>query len=109
MIDLSRHFQPLASIRSIIDSLSYAKLNVLHMHMSDEQSFPMVQKDGLFAVPFYTRTNTRIFAKTGSGQRTGKVEKEGLVSAGGQDVPKALGRGVLRPRAVHAGRSREYD
>ena len=43
MIDLSRHFQPLASIRSIIDSLSYAKLNVLHMHMSDEQSFPMVQ------------------------------------------------------------------
>ena len=44
MIDLSRHFQPLASIRSIIDSLSYAKLNVLHMHMSDEQSFPMESK-----------------------------------------------------------------
>jgi hexosaminidase len=41
MVDLSRHFQPLASIRSIIDGLSYAKLNVLHMHMSDEQSFPM--------------------------------------------------------------------
>jgi len=41
MIDLARHFQPLAAIRSTIDSLAYAKMNVLHMHISDEQSFPM--------------------------------------------------------------------
>jgi hexosaminidase len=41
MIDVSRHFQPLASIRSIIDSLAYAKMNVLHMHASDEQSWPV--------------------------------------------------------------------
>ena len=41
MIDVSRHFQPLASIRSIIESLAYVKMNVLHIHMSDEQSFPM--------------------------------------------------------------------
>ena len=41
MIDVSRHFQPLASIRSIIASLAFAKMNVLHMHMSDEQSFPL--------------------------------------------------------------------
>ena len=41
MIDLARHFQPLAAIRSIIDSLAYAKMNVLHMHITDEQSFPM--------------------------------------------------------------------
>lgn len=41
MIDCSRHFQTLASIRSVIDSLAYAKMNVLHMHMSDEQSWPL--------------------------------------------------------------------
>ena len=40
MIDSARHFETLASIRTIIDSLPYAKLNVLHWHMSDSQSFP---------------------------------------------------------------------
>eukprot|EP01062_Namystynia_karyoxenos_P048309 TRINITY_DN3672_c0_g1_i4.p1 TRINITY_DN3672_c0_g1~~TRINITY_DN3672_c0_g1_i4.p1 ORF type:complete len:529 (+),score=186.51 TRINITY_DN3672_c0_g1_i4:78-1664(+) len=41
MIDTARHFQTLRSIRAVIDSLPYAKLNVLHWHMSDSQSFPM--------------------------------------------------------------------
>lgn len=44
MIDTARHFQSEASIRSIIDSLTYAKLNVLHWHMSDSQSFPLQSK-----------------------------------------------------------------
>jgi len=30
MVDTARHFETLASLRHIIDSLSYAKLNVLH-------------------------------------------------------------------------------
>ena len=44
LIDVARHFLPLASIRSIIDSLAYVKMNVLHIHMSDTQSFPMQSK-----------------------------------------------------------------
>ncbi len=40
MLDAARHFLPLASIRAIVDSLAYAKLNVFHWHMSDSQSFP---------------------------------------------------------------------
>ena len=41
MIDTARHFEPLDAIKKIIDSLPYAKLNVLHWHMSDSQSFPL--------------------------------------------------------------------
>jgi hexosaminidase len=44
MIDTARHFQNLASIRGIVDSLPFAKLNVLHWHMVDTQSFPFQSK-----------------------------------------------------------------
>lgn len=41
MIDSARHFLTVAAIKRTIDSLQYAKLNVLHWHMSDSQSFPL--------------------------------------------------------------------
>jgi hexosaminidase len=44
MIDTSRHFLTEHAIRDIIDSLPYSKLNVLHWHMSDTQSFPLQVK-----------------------------------------------------------------
>lgn len=40
MVDVSRHWESLQSLKNIIDSLTYAKLNVLHIHMSDIESFP---------------------------------------------------------------------
>lgn len=40
MIDSSRHFLPVPVIKRIMDGMVSAKLNVLHWHLTDAQSFP---------------------------------------------------------------------
>ena len=40
LVDTSRHFQPVATLKRLILSLTYSKVNTVHWHIVDQQSFP---------------------------------------------------------------------
>ena len=40
MIDTARHFLSLDTIYQTIDAMMYNKLNILHWHITDAESFP---------------------------------------------------------------------
>ena len=42
MIDTARHYMPVQFIQHIIDGMAALKLNVMHWHIVDAQSFPYV-------------------------------------------------------------------
>eukprot|EP01084_Bolivina_argentea_P111436 198816_1 len=44
LIDTGRHYLSVHSIKRLLESMMYAKLNVLHWHIVETQSFPYVSK-----------------------------------------------------------------
>lgn len=40
LVDVARHWLPPAALRAVVDSMAMAKLNVLHVHAADAQSWP---------------------------------------------------------------------
>lgn len=64
MIDSSRHFLPVDVIKRTIDGCLYNKVNVMHWHITDEDSFPLEIKShpelsgfGSFNNQTYTKEN----------------------------------------------------
>ncbi|MGA7523410.1 MAG: beta-N-acetylhexosaminidase [Acidobacteriaceae bacterium] len=65
MIDVARHFMPVDVIRRNLDAMELVKLNVLHLHLSDNEGFrieskvfPRLQADGSDG-QYYTQAEMR--------------------------------------------------
>jgi hypothetical protein len=41
LVDCARNFIPVASLKRVVDALMFTKMNVLHLHLTDSQSFPL--------------------------------------------------------------------
>ena len=45
MIDVARHFQPIEVIKRNLDGMAAVKMNVLHLHLTDDQGFRIESKN----------------------------------------------------------------
>jgi N-acetyl-beta-hexosaminidase len=73
-IDTARHFQPIPLLKRTVDALEASKMNVLHLHLTDSQSFPILLDD----VP---RTQRRI------SMTSNETHASGVLISGAQVLP----------------------
>ncbi|KAF9422285.1 hypothetical protein BGZ76_003799, partial [Entomortierella beljakovae] len=72
MYDTARNFYSMSSLRKQIDALSYAKMNVFHWHITDNQSWPVeikkhpqMTKDAYGPRAIYTQNDIRSLIRYG--------------------------------------------
>ncbi|CAJ1457286.1 unnamed protein product [Effrenium voratum] len=44
LIDSGRHFESVPQVKAFLDSMAYAKMNVLHWHLTEDESFPIASR-----------------------------------------------------------------
>ena len=68
MLDVARRFMSLAALLRVVDAMAFYKLNVLHLHLSDDQGF---------------RLQSDAYPELASGESYGGSELRELVARGG--------------------------
>lgn len=69
LIDVARHWEPLEVIRRNIDAMAVVKLNILHLHLTDDQGFRIE-----------SRTHPELQAKGSDGLFFTQEEMRGLIA-----------------------------
>jgi hexosaminidase len=63
LVDVARHFYPLPTLLLLLDGMAACKLNVLHIHLTDDQSFPLVfPSTAHFSSPAGAFSPTKIYS-----------------------------------------------
>jgi hexosaminidase len=91
LLDVARHFLPLSFLREFVDQLALHKLNVLHLHLTDDQGW-RIEIDGL---PRLTeigawRTESMVGPAARPGAREGRADVYDGVPHGGYYTAREL-------------------
>jgi hexosaminidase len=78
LVDTARHFLPMPALLAFIDALAYAKMNVFHMHLTDDSSFPYVS----VAFPNLARTGAYDAANTFAAHTYAPADIAALIAYG---------------------------
>ena len=100
LFDSSRNFMPIETIKNVIDGMSYSKLNVLHWHITDTQSFPIaLENDPITSqmAEFGAYSPEKVFNKTEIIDLVTYATKRGVRIIPEFDAPAHVGSGWQVP------------
>ena len=93
MVDPARRYLTPKTLRAMLDGMATEKLNVMHLHLTDDQSFPLqLPSHPELAAPFAPRLNYSATVRSGA-----PVGKRGTVVLGGRKVPPSTNTHHARP------------
>ena len=80
LVDSSRHFLALPALQAFVDALAYTKMNVLHWHIVDSQSFPYVSSafPSLSAAGAYTPVERHTYSQADVGNLISYAKDRGV-------------------------------
>ncbi|CAG7832847.1 unnamed protein product [Allacma fusca] len=93
LIDTSRNFIPVESLKRVIDGLSYNKLNMLHWHITDTHSFPFYSKSVPEMTKYGAYSSRKIYSVEEATELVEYARVRGVKIVAEFDAPAHAGNG----------------